>query len=69
MYMNMNPDAREMIACAASRFWLGALTNKGGRGQGNREEIGATRGFRGFAARAPGDKTGDKTAMLRRLAR
>ena len=32
-------------------FWLGALSNKGGRGQRNREEIGADRGF---ATRAPG---------------
>ena len=30
-----------MIACVAWRFWLGALSNKGGRGQRNREEIGA----------------------------
>ena len=29
------------VACVAWRFWLGALTNKGGRGQRNREEIGA----------------------------
>ena len=29
------------LACIAWRFWLGALSNKGGRGQGNREEIGA----------------------------
>ena len=29
------------IACVAWRFWLGALSNKGGRGQRNREEIGA----------------------------
>ena len=29
------------IACVAWRFWLGALSNKGGRGQTNREEIGA----------------------------
>ena len=28
------------IACVAWRFWLGALSNKGGRGQRNREEIG-----------------------------
>ena len=30
-----------IIACVAWRFWLGALSNKGGRGQRNREEIGA----------------------------
>ena len=35
------------LACVAWRFWLGALSNKGGRGQRNRE-------FRGLAARAPG---------------
>ena len=29
------------LACVAWRFWLGALINKGGRGQKNREEIGA----------------------------
>ena len=29
------------VACVAWRFWLGALSNKGGRGQRNREEIGA----------------------------
>ena len=37
--------------CFGRRFWLGALSNKGGRGQRNREEIGADRGF---ATRAPG---------------
>ena len=55
------------VACVAWRFWL--LSNKGGRGQKNREEIGAgvlflaasplvlarfAREFRGYAARAPG---------------
>ena len=29
------------IACVAWRFWLGELSNKVGRGQRNREEIGA----------------------------
>ena len=29
------------VACVAGRFWLGAVSNKGGRGQRNREEIGA----------------------------
>ena len=29
------------VACVAWRFWLSALSNKGGRGQRNREEIGA----------------------------
>ena len=56
-----------VLACVAWRFWF--LSNKGGRGQKNREEIGAgatelsasplvlarlAREFRGFAARAPG---------------
>ena len=49
------------VACVAWRFWLGALSNKVGRGQRNREEIGAEAtwktytGFyfsRGFAARS-----------------
>ena len=44
----------QFLACVAWRFWLGALSNKGGRGQRNREEIEA-------GARL------DKTAMLRRL--
>ena len=30
-----------ILACVAWRFWLGALSNKGGRRQRNREEIGA----------------------------
>ena len=29
------------VACVAWRFWSGALSNKGGRGQRNRKEIGA----------------------------
>ena len=40
------------VACVAWRFWLGALSNKGGRGQRNREEIGVE--FRGYAAPSPG---------------
>ena len=71
------------LACVAWRFWLGALSNKGGRGQRNREEIGAeaTWGFyfsRGFAARSRALRARisrlrrscarlNKTAMLRRL--
>ena len=31
----------EKIACVAWRFWLGVLSNEGGRGQRNRKEIGA----------------------------
>ena len=69
------------IACVAWRFWLGALSNKGGRGQRNREEIGAeaiflaasplvlarfAREFRCYAARRSCARL-DKTAMLRRL--
>ena len=52
------------IACVAWRFWSGALSNKGRRGQRNREEIGAeffsrlrrsfSREFAGYAAPAPG---------------
>ena len=51
----------EKLACVAWRFWLGELSNKGGRGQRKREEIGAGRSravrariFRGYAAPAPG---------------
>ena len=33
--------AISILACVAWWFWLGALSNKGGRGQRNREEIGA----------------------------
>ena len=43
----------QFLAYVARRFRLGALSNKGGRGQRNREEIGAGAGF-------------NKTAMLRR---
>ena len=32
---------RLILACVAWRFWLGELSNKGGRGQRNCEEIGA----------------------------
>ena len=46
------------LACVAWRFRLGALNNKGGRGQRNREEIGTRLGRE---QRAP-----DKTAMLHR---
>ena len=35
------PFSGGRLACVAWRFWLGALSNKGGRGQRNREEIGA----------------------------
>ena len=38
------------LACVAWRFWLGALSNKGGREQRNREEIGAGAVFIFFAA-------------------
>ena len=49
---------KDKLGCVAWRFWL--LSNKSGRGQRNREEIGAgatEKEFyfsRGFAARAPG---------------
>ena len=70
---------RNDVACVAWRFWLGALSNKGGRGQRNREEgAGATYFSRGFAARSRALRARisrlrrscdrlDKTAMLRRL--
>ena len=50
---------KEGVACVAWRFWL--LSNKGGRGQRNREEIGAGANEKIFRARL------DKTAMPRRL--
>ena len=31
---------KNQIVCVAWRFWLGAQSNKSGRGQRNREEIG-----------------------------
>ena len=37
----MTGEGEGKIACVAWRFWLGVLSNKGGRGQRNREEIGA----------------------------
>ena len=41
-FKNMKVGALKLnVACVAWRFWLGALSNKGGRGQRNREEIGA----------------------------
>ena len=74
--------SRNDLACVAWRFWLGALSNKVGRGQRNREEIGAeatcfyfSRGFdaRSRALRARISRLRrssarlNKTAMLRRL--
>ena len=38
------PLTKRYVACVAWRFWLGELSNKGGRGQRNREEIGAGAG-------------------------
>ena len=73
-------NAHVWIACVAWRFWL--LSNKGGRGQKNREEIGAGATeepfSRGFAARSRALRARisrlrrscarlNKTAMLRRL--
>ena len=71
------------LACVAWRFWLGAPSNKGGRGQRNRVEIGAGAIFIFLAAspfvlarlarefRGPRFRRScarlDKTAMLRRL--
>ena len=45
MYMNMNPDARQMIACVAWRFWLSALTNKGGEGRETARRLGQLAAF------------------------
>ena len=67
--------AAQYIACVAWRFWLGALSNKGGREHRNREEIGAGAikiyFSRGFAARSRSLRRSCarlyKTAMLRRL--
>ena len=38
---DQNSQLVKLLACVAWRFWLGAQSNKGGRGQRNREEIGA----------------------------
>ena len=46
---------------------MGALNNKGGQGQRNREEIGAGTTFFIFLAASPLSRDPDKTAMLRRL--
>ena len=40
------------VACVAWRFWLGALNNKGGRGQRKREEIEAGATWKIFTARS-----------------
>ena len=71
------------VACVAWRFWLGELSNKGGRGQRNREELGAgatwflffSRLRRSFSRASHANFSWlrrscarlDKTAMLRRL--
>ena len=55
------------LAYVAWRFWLGALNNKGGRGQRNREEIGAGAAWSFFLAASPLSRAPDKTATLRRL--
>ena len=71
-YSSRNPEYHERLesriqgsndknlACVAWRFWLGALSNNGGRGQRNREVFVFSR-LRRSCARL------DKTAMLRRL--
>ena len=62
------PNAGDQIAWVALRFWLGAQGNKGGRGQRNREEIGAGATiFFGGGAALPLSGAPGKTAMLRRL--
>ena len=56
------------LACVAWRFWLGARSNKGGRGQRNREEIGAeATWFLFFSRLRRSCARFNKTAMLRRL--
>ena len=40
-YWQHSHEVGRNVACVAWWFWLGALSNKGGRGQRNREEIGA----------------------------
>ena len=56
------------LACVAWRFWLGARSNKGGRGQRNREEIGAEATWFLFFSRLRRSCARlNKTAMLRRL--
>ena len=41
------------LACVAWRFWLGELSDKGRRGQRNREEIGFARFAREFFVHTP----------------
>ena len=41
LFVNSCNIFKIVLACVAWRFWLGALSNKGGRGQRNRDEIGA----------------------------
>ena len=51
-----NMSYNKYVACVASgawRFWLGALSNKGGREQRNREEIGAGATVRANFAASP----------------
>ena len=43
--LTCTPSVITLLACVAWRFSLGALSNKGGRGQRNREEIGAEATF------------------------
>ena len=68
-----NNRDRRGLAFVAWRFWLGALSNMGERGQRNREEIGFlffTRLRRSFArvfAASQLSSAPDKTAKLRRL--
>ena len=61
-------SATSAVACVAWRFWLGALSNEGGRGKRNREEIGAEGTLRARISRLRHSCARlDKTAMLRRL--
>ena len=55
------------LACVAWRFWLGALSNKGGWGQTNREEIGEGATWKYFSRGFAWCAWLYKTAMLHRL--
>ena len=60
------PNTGDQIAWVALRFWLGAQ-GEGGRGQRNREEIGAGATIFLGGAALPLSGAPGKTAMLRRL--
>ena len=68
-YWQHSHEVGRNVACVAWRFWLGALSNKGGRGQRNREEIGAEATWSNlfFSRLRRSCARLNKTAMLRRL--